>query len=144
MFLFVFGLFFFRKFVRPPKGLIVSFFISYILLLIACSILFGLKIPETLMRPYDFVVMDPSFCIIGCIAALFNHGPTLLLKGLKELGLLQTAAFALNDASWIWSIVVDWVALCMNTFFAFAIIRLILHIKHKVSAKKPQNVPQAD
>jgi hypothetical protein len=138
MSLFVLGLLFFRKFIKPTKGLIISIFISYILLLVAFLPLFGLQIPETFIGPYLLVVTGPSFCITGCTAALFNYGPAFLLKELKEVGLLRMSFYTMNDAGWIWRIASDWVAFGINTLGIFAIIRLILYIKRRVSAKKTQ------
>jgi uncharacterized membrane protein YozB (DUF420 family) len=138
MSLFVFGLLLFKKFVKLPKGLVVSSFISYVLLLICFLPLFGLQMPKTLMGICILVVTGPSFCVTGCIAALFNDGPASFLEGLKEIGLIGMSFCALNDASCIWRTIVDWVAFIINALAIFAIIRLFLYIRRKDSAKRLQ------
>ena len=132
MVLFVFGLLLFRKFVKPPKGLIFSSFISYVLLLICFLPLFGLQIPK-LMYLYLSVIMVPSYCITACIAALIKDGPTFFLQG----GWWDGARYYIAHES-SWKIVSYLVAFSINTLCIFAIIRLILYINRKVSAKKPQ------
>lgn len=138
MSLLVFGLLLLRKFIKPPKGLVVSIFISYVLLLICFLPKFGLHIPKTLIGIYLFVVMSISFCITGCIAALFNYGPASFIEGIKEAGLTSMIFGTLNDVNCIWTIIVDWVALIINALIIFAIIRLFSYIRRKDLAKKQQ------
>ncbi len=135
MSLFVFGLLLFKKFIKPPKGLIVSFFISYVLMLIRFLPIFGLQMPKTLIGIYLFVVMSLSFYITGCIAVLFNYGPAYFIEGLKEAGLTRMIFGTFNDVSCIWNIIDDWVALIINAFVIFAIIRLFLYIRQQENRK---------
>jgi len=115
MALFVFGLLLFRKFGRIPKGLFISSFISYVLLLI--NILYfvsDLRIPKAV----GYLCLYPSFLIAE-----------VLMEWLSE-----TWLSSMFDGR----VILFWVAFSINTLGIFAIIRLILYIKRKVSAKKSQ------
>jgi hypothetical protein len=131
--LFVFGFLLFRKGTRPPKELIIAIFISYIL--VASNVLyyvFKLPLPEVLMTPCTWIVMMPSYCIAACIMALFED-PAFFLKN----GWLGASVMSFFDrAPYYAHLVICLLAFIVNTLLIFAIIRLILRIKHKVSAQK--------
>jgi hypothetical protein len=106
MSLFALGLLISRKNSQIPKGLVVSFIISY--LLVSVSILdlsFELQIPYIIGNICFAAVLYPNFLIMG----IFGMGTGFFM-----------AAFIID------------------TLVIFAIIRLILFIKHKISVKKPQ------
>ncbi len=124
--LFVFGLLLCRKLVRIPKGLFISSFISYVLLLINIwGFVFRVWIPIEVVFPFFVAGIWPSYLIVVYINKLGDW-----LFG--EEWLFESG----------WWIMFDWnlcvVAFIVNTLGTFAVIRLILYIKHKVSAKKPQ------
>jgi hypothetical protein len=118
--LLVIGLLLFRKSVRMPKGLIVSSLISYVLVLInIVQIAFHLPIPNVVGNICFTAGIYPSIFIVGSLAGLSER------------------LFSSSD----WAIFLD--NLCIDAFFIntlviFAIIRLFLYIKRKVSVKKPQ------
>jgi len=116
MSLLVFGPLLFRKTVRMPKGLFISSFISYVLVLInILYFAFHLLIPKIILYPCFLVVFYPSFYIIYAIDFLL--GSEGIFGGLNIFFL---------------------VAFIIDTLCIFAIIRLILYIKHKISVKKSQ------
>lgn len=123
--LFIFGLLLFRKVVRVPKGLFISSLTSYVLVLI--NILgFSFKLlPIEVAYPCFVVGIWPSSYIVVYINKLAD-----CLFG--EQWLFESG----------WWIMFDWnlcvVAFVVNTLGIFAIIRLVLYIKRKVSTKKPQ------
>jgi hypothetical protein len=125
MSLFVFGPLLLRKFIRMPKGLFISSFISYVLTLIIISCLsFRLWTPIVIVY-LCFAVVFPYFYIVGfiehLIESLFGQfGPVVGWIICNQTVILYLVAF------------------CINTLVIFAIIRLILYYKHKVSAKKSQ------
>jgi hypothetical protein len=125
MSLFVFGLLLFRIFGRTPKGLFISSAISYALVLInILQFSFRLRIPYIVIYPC-FAVVYPYFYIVGFIEWLMEQlfGP---VSG-------PSYWIALNQTIFLFL-----VAFIIDTLCIFAIIRLILYIKRKVSAKKPQ------
>lgn len=116
MSLFVFGLLLCRKFVRIPKGLFISSVISCILVLInILQFSFELQIPEIVGNPCFMVVIYPAFFIIHSIDFLFD----------------STVISVEGNSVFL-------IAFFIDTLCIFAIIRLILYINHKGSAKKPQ------
>lgn len=122
MSLFVLGLLLCRKFVRIPKGLFISSAISYVLVLInILQFSFRLQIPYIVIYPCFVVVVYPSFFMLYYIESLlewlFGSGFYVMFNKIIVL--------FLN-------------AFIIDTLGIFAIIRLILYIKRKVSAKKPQ------
>ncbi len=122
MSLFVFGLLLCRKVVKIPKGLFISSFISYVLLLINILILsFRSQIPIEVGLPFVMVGILPSYLIL-----IYTGGSLEWLFGSGFCDMLD------------WTIVLFLIAFIINTLCIFAIIRLILYIKRKVSAKKPQ------
>jgi hypothetical protein len=123
--LFVFGLLLFRIFGRTPKGSFISSFISYVLLLInILGFSFGVRIPIEVLVPCFVVGMWPSLYIVGFIGELTE----------RLFGPVSFPAYWLLDYHTSFLCLV---AFSINTLCIFAIIQLILYIKHKVSAKKP-------
>lgn len=121
MSLFVFGLLLFRIFSRTPKGLFISSVISYVLVLIMIlQFSFELQIPNIVGYPCFAVVFYPSFFILYSIEVLLEW-------------LFGSGLYVSNETIVLFSI-----AFIIDTLGIFAIIRLILYIKRKVSAKKPQ------
>ena len=126
MSLFVFGLLLCRKFVRIPKGLFVSSFISYVLLIInILALSFDLPIPIEVELPFVVVGILPSSLILD-----YTNG---LLEWLFGSGL-----YVIDEMFNGEPITVYLVAFIVNTLCIFAITRLILYIDRKGSAKKPQ------
>jgi hypothetical protein len=123
MSLFVFGLLLFRKFVRTPKGLFISSFISYVLVLInILQLSFDLRVPKVVGYLCFAVGIWPSCPIVYSL--------------IYPMEVLTERLFG----SWITfdeTIILYLVSFGLNTLGIFAIIRLILYIKHKVSAQKP-------
>jgi hypothetical protein len=123
--LFVLGLLLCRKVVRIPKGLFISSFISYVLLLInILGFAFRVWLPDIVLYPC-FAVVYPYFYIVGFIEWLMEQLFGQVSGPLYWIMLNRTVFLYL-------------VAFIINTLCIFAIIRLILYIKRKVSAKKPQ------
>lgn len=124
--LFVLGLLLFRMVARTPKGLFISSFISYVLLLINILYFFyDLGIPKAVGNLCFAVGIWPSYLIVLYVKSL-----AVWLFGDKWL---------FESGWWIifaWNLCV--VAFIVNTLGIFAIIRLILYIKRKVPSKKPQ------
>jgi len=126
--LFVFGLLLCRKFVKTPKGLVTSSLVSYGLLLFnVFNFLLDLRIPKAIGYLCFVVGIYPSILILYSVEALAEglFGSEWLLE------------------SWWWAIFEEkvtfyLVTFTINTLGIFAIIRLILYIKHKLSAKKSQ------
>lgn len=124
--LFVFGTLFFRKVIRFPKGLIMSSFISYALLLFnLLYYFFRLHIPESMGNFFFATGIMPSFKIICYIGGIANR-----LFG--EERLFESG----------WWVVFNWrggtlciLSFILNAMVIFAIIRLALHIKRKLSVK---------
>jgi len=124
--LFVFGLLLFRIFGRTPKGLFISSFISYVLLLINILYFFcDLRIPKAVGDLCFAVGIWPSWLIGRYMAEL-----AVWLFG--EEWLFESGW----DILFAWNLCV--VAFIVNTLGIFAIIRLTSYIRRKVLAKKPQ------
>jgi hypothetical protein len=120
--LFVFGLLLCRKVVRIPKGLFISSFISYVLLLVNILILsFNLPLPLEVVFPFFAVGIWPSYLIVGYIEVLAER-------------LFGSGFYDMFDET----IAIYLVAFIVNTLCIFGITRLILYIDRKGSAKKPQ------
>jgi hypothetical protein len=113
MSLFVFGPLLFKKFLRVPKGLFISSFISYVLVLINILYFsFDLDVPEIIRR--------------SCLATVFLS--------------FYIVRFIENFTEWWWiisnqEVILYLVAFIVNTLVIFAIIRLFLYIRQP---KKPQ------
>jgi hypothetical protein len=121
MSLFVFGLLLFRKFVRTPKGLFISSFISYVLVLVnILQLSFDLRLPKAIGYLCFAVGIWPSCPIVYSI--------------IYPMEVLTERLFG----SWITfdeTIILYLVAFVVNTLCIFAIIRLFLYIRQP---KKPQ------
>jgi len=116
MSLFVFGPLLFKKSIRMPKGLFLSFFVSYVLILIIITCLSSRLLPfKTILYPCITVVF-PNLFIEYLIGELFG-----LWRIYNQTAIIYLVTFI------------------MNTLYIFAIVRLILYIKHKISSKKPQD-----
>jgi hypothetical protein len=126
---FVLGLLVFRKFVKIPKWLAISFLISYLLLLFNILYYFVWShISESFKSIGVFcfaAVIWPSFIIICSVEGLTNR--------------LFGKDWLFESGRWV---VFDWIdgILCLLSFFLnalviFAIIKLFLYIKHKVFVK---------
>jgi hypothetical protein len=114
MFLFVFGLWIFNLYDKISKELFLSSIISYVLVLI--NILYfmcPLLIPKIILYPCYWAVCHPSYYIIN--------------------GLFRSMDIFGNNISALFL-----VGFIIDTLIIFAIIKLILFIKHKVSSKEPQ------
>ena len=121
MSLFVFGLLLCRISSRTPKGLFLSSVISYVLVLIMIlQFCFRLQIPDIIGYPCFTVVFYPSFAILYSIEVLWEW-------------LFGSGLYFSNE-----TIVLFLIAFIIDTLCIFAIIRLFLYIKRKVSAKKSQ------
>ena len=123
---FVLGLLLCRKFVRTPRWLFVSSLISYVLLLLNVFVFcFGLWAPKIVRYLFFVVGIYPSLLIASSIGALADR-----LFGAERL----------FESGW-W-VIFDWnlcpVAFIINTLGIFAMIRLVVYVKHKVSAKKQE------
>jgi len=117
--LFVIGLLLFRKSVRMPKGLIISSLISYVFVLVNClSIAFNLRIPEVV----------GNICSVGIFLGL------LIVGSLRAL--LERFFGSSECTIFLYNLCID--SFCITALVIFAIIRLILYIKRKVSVKKLQ------
>jgi len=121
MSLFVFGPLLFKEAVRMPKGLFISSFISYALVLVNILVL-SLKswIPIEVAFPFLMVVY-PYFHIVGFIEDLMERlfgqfGPVQWIISNQEFAIFL-------------------VAFIINTLCIFAIIRLFLYIR---KPKKPR------
>jgi len=115
--LFVFGPLLLRKLIRMPKGLFISSFISYVLILI---IIYYISFDfQNIMSLPCFFVMFPNLFILGFIERVFGQmGAFSRWIGSNEIAIIYLATFI------------------MNTLYIFVIVRLILYIKDKVSSKK--------
>jgi predicted neutral ceramidase superfamily lipid hydrolase len=106
---FAFGLLIFRKNAKIPKGLFISSLISYVLVSICMlQYFFKLQIPKIIWEPCFVVVFYPNFLTMSVFWALESRN-----------GFFVAAFF-------------------VETLVIFGLIRLVLYIRHKISAKKSQ------
>jgi hypothetical protein len=130
--LFVLGLLVFRTLIKIPKGLIASSFISYVLLLFnLLYCFFGLHIPESLKSLGNLCFAAgiwPSFKIICYVQGMADY-----LFG--EEWLFESGWWVVFDGRGGTLCLLSFI---INALVIFAIIRLFLYIKRKVSVKKPQ------
>ncbi|HUV40425.1 MAG TPA: hypothetical protein VMW23_01385 [Sedimentisphaerales bacterium] len=126
--LFVFGLLLCRKFVKTPKGLVTSSLVSYGLLLVNIfDFLSDLPIPKAIGYFCFAVGIYPNILIVYLIEVFTDW-----LFG--EEWLFESGWWVIFDGR----VTIYLAAFTINTLVIFAIIRLILYIKHKLSAKKSQ------
>ena len=121
MALFVFGVLLLEKFAKGPKGLFISSVISYVLILIIIlSFPFSLWAPNAITY-FCLVVISPVFYIVGFIEDLTDQlfGPVWWIITNRTIFIYVTTFI-------------------VSTLLIFALIKLILYIKHKVSSRKPQ------
>jgi hypothetical protein len=119
--LFVIGLLLFRKSARMPKGLIISFLISYVIVLInILQIAFHLRIPNVIGNPCFAAGIYPTLFLVSPIVVLLER---------------------LFGSGW-WTMFFNNLCIdsfCITALVIFAIIRLFLYIKRKASVKKTAN-----
>jgi len=130
MSVFVFGLLLFKKIVRIPKRLFIFAFISYILMLfiILWIYLWGKCFPDITNIFIDIIgflcvlVILPNFFFFNFMEELIGYG------------------FTWYYAQWpvVFQTMLYLMTFLMNILYIFLIIKLILFIKHKISAKKSQ------
>jgi hypothetical protein len=124
MSIFVFGLLLFKKVVRTPQRLFTSAFISYILMILIdfCFYLGCVCFPDSnniLLNIITFLcilVVLPNFRFFNLLEELF---PVLLYR---DPVVFQTMLYLMT--------------FLMNILYIFWIIKLILFIRYKISAKK--------
>lgn len=130
----MFVLFIYRKNARMPKGLFISSLVSYVVLVgylsgLILHICSNFWICQTVryLKLLCSVVMLPSLYITIGFVKFIN---------------LMREMFGLFPPYWMYThlITVYLSMFVINTLLIFAMIRLILYIKHKIAAKKPQAV----
>ena len=118
---FVFGPLLFRKVIRIPKGLFISSFISYVIILVII-LCFALRLWTPYLLLYLCVtIIRPNFYIVGYIEELTEQ-------------LFGPVWWIITNQN----IIIYLVTFIMNTLYIFAIIRLVLFIKYKISGEKSQ------